>query len=347
MSKFTKLVKNPKAFFGDAIAKRFPALTPGLSQKPVAAQQKAATPAKPAATASSVKLFTKPADGFYALQGTVPSGDGKLTWDEASPRDKHSSSLVIVNKSRLAAALPLFEIMASYEDFKPFYPDNVAILTFETPLPKNVVDFVNRFDVGSKNQLNKFANLLLIDPAPALIEGLRMAQESARLTTVITPWQGVRAEFTPELADTWIVPEEHPLAAATTARRVLKYSLGPQAEAQIALHLRRVVRDHQPRPLDMLLPVWNGFEYSPDLLEIDTHYAEGVLKLSAPVKTQPASTPFAQMLQAWSPQMAALYLTESVFLRYRSQCEQLREPKDVARLVQTLLYDGVRLDVRS
>ena len=110
--------------------------------------------------------------------------------------------------------------------------------------------------------------------------------------------------------------------------------------------IRRAVQEGVKKSPDMLLPII-GFkdECRKDLLSIDTRYYQGVIYLSKKISF--TGGPLNELYCSIANSINGLAVSESVYLRYKNLCDQLKDIESIKDFLSFCLYDGVIFDVRD
>jgi hypothetical protein len=114
---------------------------------------------------------------------------------------------------------------------------------------------------------------------------------------------------------------------------------------ELYFQMRRLVQEQSPKSPNFLLPIRGGLDGFPEIASFDTQRYGGVV-LSSGVPMLKGRC-FADYLKAFDASISDLWLSESVYLRYKTQCEIIEAGGSSDLFFAKALADGVLFDVRA
>jgi glycosyltransferase involved in cell wall biosynthesis len=227
------------------------------------------------------------------------------------------------------------------QDFRYLRPPMLQIGTFEDIGDVTAESIVSRIDLANKKNISGIDHLVLLNPSPALVEALRACGTRQRLIVLLS---GTDASLPdPCHTDVLIVTKSKvEFSDAGNWRRKIVVS----DDLNFSNAIRRAIQEGTPKSPDMLLPIFGTHEFDGRyLLQVDTRFFQGLIKVdrNLPLQSGPVKNQYISMAQS----MTGLAVTESVYLKYRTQCDRLCDPEVRARFLSYSLQDGVIFDVRN
>ncbi|MFK7963038.1 MAG: glycosyltransferase [Burkholderiaceae bacterium] len=332
--KAKKLIRDPGAFWRDSALNRalgttsegvFPGRT--LIKRPSSTDQ---------------RIPVSDARGHYPGQrvlGTIESA-GYIKVKEISDRLPSHSTGIVHHTSDQPRVARLIGELDQFRDFSPLQSDNLSLLQYEDLADTTVASIVSRIDQANKQRIGTIANLIFFDPPPQLVSALKACSPNIKAVVVVTNDGATPVNVDAQTTDVLVVPEHHRLIQQATWRKVV----ASKTYAQLPIALRRVIQEVAPKSPDLLLPLVNANQYQPELIEFNTANYQGVIKLRQPVAR--GRRTFAALCEATADCIETMLVAESVYLRYRTQCEVVESGGSAAALLQFCLADGVLFDVR-
>lgn len=232
----------------------------------------------------------------------------------------------------------VYELWA-HKDFSPFCEKFLNVGWFDLNNNWNVVDFINRIDLANKRKLEKINFVFAVDAPEFMVEAIRSCSTETRVILVKTKEGKVNFN----VADAYIVPELN-LSGYEAARRLIKIS-APEDAKQLAIAMRKLVQEAKPRDIDLLLPVMGGLDFDPELINFNPSQYQGIVYLKNDKVT--SSPKFDCLIDEFSKHVYKIMLLESVYMKYRTLCENVENGGSPAGLMSACLKDGVLLDVRT
>lgn len=337
--KLRKLRRDPILFFNDSWIARL-VIPPGR-----------AAAAKPL----PVKLSPPELSQFTNI-----NGNERIVFQEPPNEPEGFITAFLHPEYRKEAAQEIIAGLSIYEDFRYVRKPLLQIGTFQETGDVDAIQVVERIDIENKKKISAVDHLVLLDPPPMLVEGLRSCGTRQRTIVILEAEEAV-------MPDPWhtdvliVVGEDHPGAAQQGLRRKIVI----RERAHLPLAIRRAIQEGTPKSPDMLLPLL-GFDgyHRDELLEIDVRFHQGVILAGWDKATQRrrarrrnGADKVAQRLRTGGTMkdictelahtMAGLAVTESVYLRYRTLCDRIEDVEARVQFLSYSLYDGVLFDVRA
>ena len=335
--KLRKLQRDPIRFFNDSWIARL-VIPPGRAAKAVqlrSPQSKSLSPGVEAKSDQPPKLS----------QFANINGNERIEFQEPPKKPEGFITAFLHPENRKEAAQEIIAGLSIYEDFRYARKPLLQIGTFQETGDVDAVQLVERIDIRNKEKISAVDHLVLLDPPPVLVEGLRSCGTRQRAIVILD------AEET-ALPASWhtdvliVVGEDHPAAATQGWRRKIVI----RERAHLSLAIRRAIQEGTPKSPDMLLPLL-GFDgyHRDELLEIDVRFHQGVILAGsgkAAGRLQTGST-VADICTELALTMTGLAVAESVYLRYRTLCGRIEDVEARKQFLSYSLYDGVMFDVRT
>ncbi len=364
--KWRKLMRDPAAYWRDSVLGRAFA-----GAKPSAVGHGAGpTPSAPAAVAGREpqvhRVGIVPRTGFVKLKAPAKAVAG---WRVCIVHAAHDTERVEQLVSSLGA----------FQDFSPFLRNRLNLLSFEHDSQESLPELIGRFDQKNKELLAEIDHMLLLDAPANLAEALRSCAPGTRTVAIVThagskaigapssedddandntaidadadagadaenagwalPAAGVLDLPQPHQADALVCLAGSPWAESSDWRRKLVI----EAIDQLPVALLRLVRETGPKTRDMLFQIRGEPRFDPDLHDFDPARFQGRIRIGA--APLPRAATLRELIQRLSPEVAEMYVLESVYMRYRSLCNEVEAGASPDRLIEACLHDGVLFDV--
>ena len=233
----------------------------------------------------------------------------------------------------------LIESLGEFTDFSPVRADRLNTITFDIHKDETLPSIINRIDQKNKEILQQIDHLLMVNTPAALAQAIRYSSANTRTISVITTEETGALATDPSEVDALICLEVTPNLAQGGWRRKLEIS----SLEKLPLAIMRVLRETGPKSLDMLFQISGEPLYDPDLLEFDPRKYQGLIRLDG-TEITPADT-MRNYIQTLCGHIKSLYITESVYMKYRSFCTEIENGGDPAQFIENCLKDGVLFDV--
>jgi glycosyltransferase involved in cell wall biosynthesis len=227
----------------------------------------------------------------------------------------------------------------SFHDFSYVGKEKLLVGSFDVDANHSTLEFLNRIDLNNKKKLSKLSNLILIDPPISLCRALRSSSTFQRTIVVLTE---IREDIIPDplCVDALITIGNVPVDGLQGFRRKLHIN----TITALPKALRRILQEAFPRSPDMLVPIYNCNDLQRDrFLKFDPKIYQGIIHLNS--KIIPAATCMDDLCEILASQVSSIAVLESVYMRYRSLCEEIERGISPAQLLKFCLYDGVLLNV--
>jgi len=317
---------------------------------PVQATVAAALPKaidKPVATVpKAVAALPKPIEKPKLPAPTQPSyftrikADGRIesTIVETKPLG-YAVGLIHGVQEESARIKSLLDNMSSFSDFPYTSRSRIKVGVFEDLGSISALSIANRIDVKNKNSFSLLDYIVLLDAPPSLCMALRYIGTNQRIILIKT-----RAELlvNPESVDTLIATVN--VVDPAKFRRLISV----ESEQDIHVALRRALQEAFPRKRDMLLSLSTSPAHTfvrSDFVNFDERIYQGILKLSDDVL--PKASTMTQLCEHLARNVKAVAVLESVYMKYRSQCEAVERGDSPYELIVACLKDGVLFDVKA
>jgi glycosyltransferase involved in cell wall biosynthesis len=349
--KLLKLRRDPIRFFNDSWIARL-VIPPGKEAKAVRLRsrqpktlfsgEEAKSDQLPMPTAKPLPVKPSPPKLNQFANINV---NERIEFQEPPKKPEGLITAFLYPENRKETAQEIIAGLSIYEDFSYVRKPLLQIGTFQETGDADAVQLVERIDLKNKQKISAVDHLLLLDPPPVLVEGLRSCGTSQRSIVILDAKETTSPD--PWHTDVLIVVgKDHPAAAKQGWRRKIVI----RERANLPLAIRRAIQEGTPKSPDMLLPIL-GFDgyHRDELLETDTCFHQGVI-LARPGKAAArlqASSTMAEICPELALNMTDFAVAESVYLRYRTLCDRIEDVEARAQLLSYSLYDGVMFDVRT
>lgn len=319
--KLNKFKRDPKGFFADsALAKMF--VRPG-----------AEIGVKKSLPLVSSVDFSKVND-FVNIDN-----DSRIRFGDVK-KQLYGLNTLLLMPSGFSMAGELVSCLWSQADFSPFKESHLNIGWFDSGVEGSALDFINRIDLDNKKKLEEIDFIFVVDAPDFMVEGLRSCTTGVRLISILVDCKSDNFE----VADAYILSSVNDSSGFSAARRFVKIA-EIDNPMQVAIGMRRLVQESKPRDIDLLLPVFGDFDLGFDLIDFDANIFQGVVLYSgdSPVVSDPI---FDSLINEFSRSVKGMMLLESVYMKYKSLCDEVERGGSPANLISACLKDGVLLDVR-
>lgn len=235
--------------------------------------------------------------------------------------------------------LSILDKLNTYDDFMYVNTERMQLGAFDISEDQSPLSIINRIDAKNKGNLAEINFLIMLNAPANLCYALRYSGTDQRIILIKTEEDLV---VNPEAVDVVITlfPEEE----ATSLSRLITL----ESIDDIPVAIRRALQEGFPRKKDMLLPVLMNEEAKFDRSEFfnfDHRYYQGIMKIR-PVD-HAGSTNMIDIYEDLAMSTVGFALLESVYMRYRSQCEAVEQGGSPLNLIKACLKDGVMIDVQE
>lgn len=325
--KLRKLRRSPRAFFADSWISR----TLHACQVPLASEGLAATKtsmAEPEAQSVASATLVAPPDfcriGITGQIAFSPSGKG--------PVGIRCALVVREDQDDFVQ-----RYLIDHQGFDALAPPRLNVGYFNHQLcnAQTELEFINRIPHSAKKNLANIDLIFLVNAPASLVNALGACAPHLRVFSIATD-PGVLNALDSRLVTGIVqVGFEKP---TQTSRRIYCTDLD-----SLHLALRRIVIESAPKSPDLLLPVRGGQNGFIGIRDFDTRRFGGIA-FSTKVVPKAGRT-FAEFLVAFDQAVTDIYLSESIYLRYRTVCEQIESGGTSTEFFAKALADGIRFEV--
>ncbi|UZM16113.1 glycosyltransferase [Pseudomonas kielensis] len=227
----------------------------------------------------------------------------------------------------------------TFDDFKYVNTERMQLGSFKIPDHLSALSIINRIDVKSKNNLSEINFLILLNAPSNLCNALRYSGTEQKIILIKTY---EHLDVDPESVDGVISLFEE--KDADQLRRLINVD----SANDIPTAIRRILQEGFPRKKDMLLPITfteiSDFKRA-DFVNFDSRHHQGILKIK-PVDYSKAHT-MTDVYDSMADSVVGIAVLESIYMRYRSQCERVEQGESATNLIKACLKDGVLFDVQE
>lgn len=342
-----KLLRDPAAYWRDsALRRQLARLRPGAS---VAAQARSRIEQQPqpqpqpeppnepvavplAQSAPTAPVLRRPG---VAIGHIGPSGLVKLRTPAKGVEGWRIALLHAHDQPEQADML--IERLSAFEDFAPTRADRISVISFEIDPHESSVSLINRIDQKNKELIGQIDHLVMLDAPVALARALRCCSPRLRTLMISTHDDDLPG---PDDADMHVRLDA---AAESSEPASWRREVTIASADRLPLTVMRLLRETGPKSLDMLLQILGEPVFDAALHDFDTRRFQGLIRLDG-APPPPAET-MHEFIAALCPRISSLYVSESVYMRYRSLCAPIEAGGDPAALIEACLHDGVLFDV--
>jgi len=233
----------------------------------------------------------------------------------------------------------LLDNLSAFSDFPYTNRSRMKVGVFENLEAQSALSIANRIDVKNKVSFSLLDYIVLIDAPAVLCMALRYIGTNQRIILVRTNSDLV---VNPESVDTLITTTE--VSNQIKFRRFIRV----ESEQEVHIAIRRALQEAFPRKRDMLLSLSSSqgrtFERS-EFVGFDENTYQGILKVTD--KALPKSASMTELCEHLAGNVKAVAVLESVYMKYRSQCEAVERGASPYELIVACLKDGVLFDVKA
>jgi glycosyltransferase involved in cell wall biosynthesis len=228
------------------------------------------------------------------------------------------------------------------EDFKYVCTPMLQVGLFSEQSSDNVVKFIERIDLKNKQKISSIDHIVFLNPPPVIVQGLRCCGTRQRTIVIITD---SKYELPNEVfTDVLIV-----LKVANTqdcSKKIWRRKIVTEDISHLHFSIRRAIQEGASKKLDYLLPLMGFNDFCrQELLNINVKFYQGIIKLSK--KFMPIGATNSDIYNEMSKYIGELAVTESVYLKYKSICDNIDKPEIKMKFLSYAIFDGVIFDVRS
>lgn len=241
---------------------------------------------------------------------------------------------------RELANFPMESVTVHYQkDFAPLSESCLNIGYFDNVFDAHLseVSLINRISLKSKQEMEKVDVIFLLDASANLVNVIGACAPHLRVVTMVTSADYLIGLDSRMVAAVVLVGCE----ADTTGVRTLRCL----HVDELYFQMRRLVQEQSPKSPNYLLPIRGGLDGFVGIASFDTQKFGGVV-LSSGVPVQKGRS-FAEYLKSLDASISDLWLSESVYLRYKTQCEVIEAGGASDLFFAKALADGVLFDVRA
>lgn len=239
----------------------------------------------------------------------------------------------------LELLLPILEKLNTFDDFKYVTTERMQLGRFKLPAHLSALSVINRIDVKSKNNLAEINFLILLNAPANLCNALRYSGTEQKIILIKTDQD---IDIDSESVDGVISLFDE--GQSGHFRRMIRLD----SISDIPTAIRRILQEGFPRKKDMLLPIMmtekSDFKRS-DFVDFDSRYYQGILKVK-PVDHSKSHN-MIDLYDNMANSVIGIALLESIYMKYRSQCELVERGEPATNLIKACLKDGVLFDVQE
>lgn len=231
------------------------------------------------------------------------------------------------------------EYLAGHSDFSPLQLPSLSIGYFdaELELQCDELDLINRIPQSAKKKLEALDTVLLVDAPSALVNVIGACATHLRVISLVTDELLVDGIDTRLVAGVVFVGQP----GRALGLRVLHC---PDLES-VYPQLRRLISENARKDPNMLLAIRGGLQGFTGITDFDTTRFGGVVFCKSVTPVQ--GRRFVDYLDIFDRSVVDLFLTESVYLRYKTLCEPIEAGGSSTSFFAKALADGVTFDVRE
>lgn len=324
--KLRKFQRNPHLFFKDSWLARFvwwPKKTTNIMMSPHPVQEM-----QDDSKLERAQLFSSIKEGV------------KIEFQQPTQGPEGFVCAFFYSKERNDEAQEIIKGLSEFDDFRYVREPLLNIGTFDMLGDYDVTTLIEKIDIINKKKISCVDHIILLNPPPILVEGLRSCGVRQRAIVIISDELATLPD--PMHTDVLIVVGEcHSEKVTHHWRRKIVV----KERNHLPLAIRRAVQEGTPKSPDMLLPIlgFNG-NHREELMSLDARFYQGIIKI--PKYKVSNCMNMADMYAKVAQVMTDLAVTESVYLRYRSLCDQIHDEDVRTLFLVHTLFDGVMFDVR-
>lgn len=272
-----------------------------------------------------------------ALLGHLGS-QGRINLKDPIDKPKGWVTTIVHTAADTEEVLNLCAGLNQYKDFSPLRTDSLKRILTEVDHQEPVISILNRIDMKNKERIARIDNIIVVNPTANVLEALRCC--GTRNKTILILIESIEDDFSLLVAnaDAVICLSSHPAAALNWRRKNCIENLD-----QLPGILRRVIQEIGPKNPDMLLPLIGGTAYNPSLITFDSRRYQGIIRLES--STVPRVQNLREYIKHLSANVSEMLILDSIYMRYRSLCEEVEAGSSPAALIEACLQDGVLFDV--
>jgi hypothetical protein len=273
-----------------------------------------------------------------AINGLLRA-EGKIQISEAKARLKGWTVALLYEEAQEEDADRLIEAFSLYEDFSPLKAEKIGRFSCQINRYEPVISILNRIDTANKGRLGGFDIIICLNVHANVVEAVRCCSPSIKTILIRSDDTAEGLNVSTEHTDALICSADFAERYTGEMRRVnTTSSIVNQAQL-----VRKVVQELGPKSPDVLLPLIGAEDYDPTLIDFDSSRFQGVIYLNHHPKI--AASSLRDYLAAMSQNVSAMLVLDSVYMRYRTLCEDIELGSSPAKLIEFCLMDGVLFDV--
>ncbi|MBN1141013.1 MAG: glycosyltransferase family 4 protein [Deltaproteobacteria bacterium] len=229
----------------------------------------------------------------------------------------------------------------NFTDFRYVRPPFLQTGIFSVNHSEHVSDLLDRIYKKEKETISLIDHIIFLDAPPNLVKALRCSGTRQRAIVILTDINSISPD--PWHTDVLIIVDEAKRKSIeNNFRRIItvnNFSDLPNA-------IRRAIMEGSPKSPDALLPII-GFDYlcRDELLSIDVRYHQALIRVKN--SFSPKFNNMFELYDQLGDATTELAVSESIYLRYRSLLDRIRDPGVMSLFLSFSIFDGVIFDVRS
>lgn len=235
--------------------------------------------------------------------------------------------------------IKILDKLNTFEDFKYVNTERMQLGRFSISKNVSALSITNRIDIKSKASLSEINFIILLNAPQNLCNALRYAGTEQKIILIKTEES---LEIDTDSID--VVISVFKEQKQSQIRRLIEVN----SALDIPTAIRRALQEGFPRKKDMLLQIIlkenENFERL-DFLNFDSRYYQGILKIRA--TDHSTAKTMNDIYGAMEDSVTAIAVLESIYMKYRSQCESVEQGGSPAELIKACLKDGVLFDVKE
>lgn len=349
--KLKKLFRNPYLFFKDAFNKKSRKIevrnkiSHSSTEKKRSSKEEASFAEIPGTIVENIKNIVNISSNknIGHLNNFLANIDLKqnIKFNQPNSKAKGWVTCIFFPEKYFDYAKVLGSRLNEFEDFSPFKYENLNYVQFPSFCDFNSLDLINKIDINNKDKISQINFAFFINPDVNFLEAIRSSAESLKTIVFLTREFQISKELIDkyiEFTDAFLIFDNNNnidcIKEKSRRCNIIK------SYGQVKDYTRKIVQEIGPKKIDYLLPILNC-DFDPKYIDFDVFRYQGVVKLkNHNYDFNMISGDFKEALNLFSEKIDLLMVSETVYMRYRTQCEIIENGGSSARFFEFALKDG-------
>lgn len=229
--------------------------------------------------------------------------------------------------------------MHSFNDFTCLKKEHLLIGDFDTGPQEKSISIINRIDLKNKNNLAKINFIFILNPPMELCDALRAIGTEHRIFAIDTN----ASNYTSLNSVDALITTRDKDISLPIVRRLININ----SNSHVHIAARKLIQEGAIKNPDMLLELnpENEVFSRDDFIKFDYIHFDGIIKTKK-IDNHNFTT-MEEFYSKMSDNILGIAMKESIYMRYKSLCEEVEKGIMPKKLLEKILMDGAIFDVKE